>query len=123
VDRAQSVKAPEILFLGTNMADNIRARDGGAVSVVTPTRVQLDLHPSKVEEIERFMDLADISTRKQYFDYALTVFKWALSQAREGRTIAALDTENGNYRELSMPPLDHVRLRPEVRQRARLAER
>jgi hypothetical protein len=72
-------------------------------------RIQFDVKEEKLHDIERWMELSDISTRKLYVDYAFTIFQWALKQAHEGKVVAALDEKTGSYRELSMPPLDHVR--------------
>jgi hypothetical protein len=81
---------------------------------MSATRIQFDLSEDKLREVEEAMELAGITTKRQYLDYAFTVMKWALLQAQNGRTIAALDEKTGNYRELSMPPLDTVKRRARV---------
>jgi hypothetical protein len=45
-------------------------------------------------------------TKKDFFNNALTLFKWAIEERRAGRQIASLDGEL--YRELRMPALDSV---------------
>ena len=63
-----------------------------------------------LEVIDRQMFKSDIFSRKQYFEYALALFGWAIEASNNGRIIASVDTEKDTYREISMSPLDRVRL-------------
>ncbi len=72
------------------------------------TRVQLELSEVKIKEIEHLMKELGIVTRKDYFNNALTIFKWAIAERREGRSIASIDNQTSRYRELLMPALEEL---------------
>ena len=69
------------------------------------TRVKLEFSEVKIKEIEHLMKELGIVTRKDYFNNALTLFKWAIDEKRGGRSIASIDNQTNRYRELVMPAL------------------
>jgi hypothetical protein len=71
-------------------------------------RIQFELPEEKVKELEALMREAQISTRKDLFNNALTLFEWALQERKTGRTIASVDEHNKKYKELVMPALAAV---------------
>jgi len=71
-------------------------------------RIQFELPEEKVKELEALMEAAQITTRKDLFNNALTLFEWALQERKTGRTIASVDEENKKYKELVMPALSAV---------------
>lgn len=77
------------------------------------TRVQLEFSEVKIKEIEHLMKELGIVTRKDYFNNALTLFKWAIDERREGRSIASIDNQTNRYRELLMPALAGIGSRRE----------
>jgi metal-responsive CopG/Arc/MetJ family transcriptional regulator len=79
------------------------------------TRIQLDLPDDQVKELDELMKETNITTRKDLFNNALTLFQWAVKAKRAGRTIAALDENSGNAKELVMPSLENVRVTTLVR--------
>lgn len=66
-------------------------------------RIQLDLPEPRVRELDSLMRKAQITTRKDLFNSALTLLAWALSERDKGRIIASLDEDTGGYKELVMP--------------------
>jgi hypothetical protein len=68
-------------------------------------RLQIDLSPAQIHELERLMALCEVPTKKDLFNTALTLFKWATDEVARGRVIASLDEETQKYKELSMPAL------------------
>jgi hypothetical protein len=72
-------------------------------------RLQFDFPESQVAEIDALMEQTGLSTRKLFIEYALACFKWAASQAGDGRAVVSYDQTTNSYRELSMPPLDVIR--------------
>lgn len=62
-----------------------------------------------LKDIETKMLVSGIYSKKQYFEYALALFGWAIEASKSGRIIAAVDVERNVYRELEMAPLDAVR--------------
>jgi hypothetical protein len=69
-------------------------------------RVQFELSPQKLKEIESLMRECGIETKKEFFNNAITLFKWALTQAKNGNVIASVDEAHQKYRELHMPVFD-----------------
>src|SRR5208282_347078 len=72
----------------------------------TMVRLQLEFPDTMVKVIEDLMSLTGLRTKKELFNNALTLFKWAIEERRAGRQIASLDGARGLYRELHMPALD-----------------
>ena len=68
-------------------------------------RIQFDVPEYKLPEIEKLMTECDISTKKDLFNNALTLLKWAVRQAKDGNSIASVNEANKTYRELEMPIL------------------
>jgi len=73
------------------------------------TRIQLDLPEEQVKELDELMKETNISTRKDLFNNALTLFQWAVKAKRAGRIVASLDEETGAAKEILMPALENVR--------------
>lgn len=71
-------------------------------------RIQFDLPEEQVKELDELMRETKLSTRKELFNNALTLFQWAVKAKRAGRAIASLDEENKIAKELVMPALENV---------------
>ena len=69
-------------------------------------RMQFELPRDKADELDVLMSETGIGTKKELFNNALTLLKWALKETRRGNTIASIDEKHGKYRELQMPILD-----------------
>ncbi len=73
------------------------------------TRIQLDMPEEQVKELDELMKETNITTRKDLFNNALTLFQWAVKAKRAGRIVASLDQETGTAKEILMPALESVR--------------
>jgi len=71
-------------------------------------RIQLDFDPQGLKMIEELKTQTGLKTHKDLFNNALTILNWAIHQRMAGRTVASLDEQNENYRELQMPVLTHA---------------
>jgi hypothetical protein len=71
-------------------------------------RIQLDLPDDQVRELDQLMTEANIATRKDLFNNALTLFQWAAKAKRAGRIVASVDEQNGTAKELVMPALENI---------------
>jgi hypothetical protein len=69
-------------------------------------RVQLDLPEPKVTELDGLMKEVGITTRKDFFNQAVSLLVWAIKEMKKGRTIASVDEEKKVYSEVVMPVLD-----------------
>jgi hypothetical protein len=72
-------------------------------------RIQFELPKDKADELETLMRDAGVGTKKELFNNALTLLKWAIKETRRGNAIASIDEKNGKYRELQMPILESPR--------------
>ncbi len=70
-------------------------------------RIQLDLPEDQVAELDKLMEETRLSTRKDLFNNALTLFMWAVKAKKAGRTIASVDDDQ-RVRELVMPSLENI---------------
>lgn len=71
-------------------------------------RFQFDMEKSKAEELEKIVQETGVGTKKELFNNALTLLKWAIKQRSLGRTICSIDSSN-KLIELEMPILDAVK--------------
>jgi len=71
-------------------------------------RIQLDLPEEQVRELDELMRETKLSSRKELFNNALTLFQWAVKAKRAGRTIASVDEQDRSAKELLMPALENV---------------
>ncbi len=53
------------------------------------------------------MEETRLTTRKDLFNNALTLFQWAVKAKKAGRVIASID-ENQRIRELVMPSIENI---------------
>lgn len=72
-------------------------------------RWQIDVPEERDREIEDLMKECGISTKKELFNNAVTLLKWAIEEKRKGRIIASVEEEGKKYRELQMPILSAVK--------------
>lgn len=72
------------------------------------TRVQLDLPAERVAQLDRLVEEAGFSTRKDLFNNALALLQWAVKEARRGRAIASVDEATDRLTELNMPFLSDL---------------
>jgi metal-responsive CopG/Arc/MetJ family transcriptional regulator len=70
-------------------------------------RIQLDLPDDQVAELDKLMEETRLTTRKDLFNNALTLFQWAVKAKKAGRVIASID-ENQRIRELVMPSIENI---------------
>ncbi len=56
-----------------------------------------------VQELKILMSKAGMRTYHELFNNALTLTKWAIQEAEQGRLITSLDERTGKVKELAMP--------------------
>ena len=72
-------------------------------------RLQIDLSPERREQLRRLEDDTRSETLKQLFGEMMLVLQWIVDETRDGRVIAALDPEDGRYKELVTPAIQAVK--------------
>lgn len=68
-------------------------------------RVQLDMTPRQVEQVDRLCRDAALRSRRELFDHALTLFEWAVAESGKGNRIAAVHSDSGEYDAVILPSL------------------
>jgi hypothetical protein len=86
------------------MTERMRLPEGPKNSM---TRVQIDLPIERVQVLDQLALEAGGLTRKDLFNNALTLLKWAVKEVKRGRTIASV-AHDKPMTELSMPFLDSL---------------
>jgi len=71
-------------------------------------RFQFELPAKQAVEIEAMMSECGIETKKEFFNNALTLLKWAIRETKRGHAIAAFDEKADKFRAIHMPILDRV---------------
>lgn len=80
-------------------------------------RLQFDVPPEKIKELENFVELTQVGTKKALFNTAFSLLAWAIRECQAGRSIAAVDEETKSYRELVIPALENVKAHKEHREK------
>ncbi len=71
-------------------------------------RIQIEVDDAGAKLLDDIKQRTGMSTYKDIFSNAITLFEWAVKQRAEGRSIASLDEHSKNYRELQMPTLEEA---------------
>jgi hypothetical protein len=76
---------------------------------MSTTRLQIDLDEAQMKQLEQMMEEGKVRTKKDLFNAALTLLRWAMKERKAGRIIASVDESRDVYKELEMPVLSEVR--------------
>ncbi|WP_394870396.1 hypothetical protein, partial [Klebsiella pneumoniae] len=76
--------------------------------VMKNVRMQFDLPEDRLDELDSLMKKCGISTKKELFNYALTMLEWAVDESESGHEIAAIDRDSKQFYALRMPILKRV---------------
>jgi hypothetical protein len=71
-------------------------------------RLQLELPEERVHELKGLMGETRAESYKELFNNALSVFEWAVDEAKKGNSIAAVNEKEEVYRVLVIPALEGV---------------
>ncbi len=69
-------------------------------------RIQIDIDESGEQVLNNIKQATGLSTYKDIFNNAITLFEWAIRQRVEGRVISSLDERTKRYKEMTMPALE-----------------
>lgn len=69
-------------------------------------KVQYEISPERLKEIESLMVKTGIQTKKELFNNALALLKWVIAEKENGRTLAAIDDAGDEKRILVMPAIN-----------------
>jgi len=66
-------------------------------------RMQFDMTEDKALDVEKLMAESGITTKKELFNYALTILEWAIDENGRGNDIASIDREKKQVVSLKLP--------------------
>ncbi|MBT9097673.1 hypothetical protein KFZ76_08130 [Methylovulum psychrotolerans] len=74
-------------------------------------RIQFELTDEKAKELDAFMAVLGITTKRDLFENALSFLEWAVKeiQANPDRVIGSIDEQNESYKELQMAIFSNAR--------------
>ena len=72
-------------------------------------RIQIEIDEDRMQELESLMQECDMRTKKELFNNAIALFKWAVNKRKSGSEIVAVNPEAGEYVKLDTPTLSAVR--------------
>jgi len=75
---------------------------------VEMTRIQIEISSEKLKEFEDIMTEAEIPTKRELFNLALTLLKWVVREMKRGRIVASVDERDKTYKELVIPALNTI---------------
>jgi hypothetical protein len=87
--------------MGSNFIGRLNVADQNTTKMTrentdTVTRVAFELSPAMAEELDRIMDLTDLSTKPEVFRRAFTLLRIHVDAATKGREIYMVDPERPN---------------------------
>jgi len=88
-------------------------------------RLQVDILKQQLEELEDLQKLGGLRSKRELWDTAFTLLKWATRKKAQGSSVGAMAVD-GSYTELEMPFLEHyaggARKEPESKERLRVSK-
>lgn len=71
-------------------------------------RLQIEIDRERMEEIEELLRLGGLKTKRDLFNNALTLLKWASREKARGNSICSADANGKIQKELELPFLETV---------------
>lgn len=67
-------------------------------------RIQFELTDEKAKELDEFMSVIGVTTKKDLFENSLSLLEWAIKeiQTNPDRVIGSIDEKKDTYKELQM---------------------
>lgn len=69
-------------------------------------RLQVDILQTQLEELEKLQKLGGLRSKRELWDTAFTLLKWAAKKKAQGSSVGSVNAD-GVYTELEMPFLEH----------------
>lgn len=74
-------------------------------------RISIETDEERDRRITELMGLTGARTKAELFEYALSLYDWAITEASEGKAIASVDRTEKQLKEVEMPPFTVARNR------------
>jgi len=70
-------------------------------------RLQVEISAAQLAELENLRKLGGLKTKRELWDTAFTLLKWAVRKKQAELSIGSLNETDGGFMELEMPFLEH----------------
>jgi len=80
---------------------------GGVEQNMKTVRLQVDILKQQLEELESLQKLGGLRSKRELWDTAFTLLKWATKKKTQGFSVGSLSPD-GRYTELEMPFLEDL---------------
>ena len=67
-------------------------------------RINVEISAQKLEELNQLIEMSGCSSKKDFFNNLIVLYKWMIRKKKDGKHIGAF--KDGNYIELEMPIFD-----------------
>jgi len=84
-----------------------RKRIGGKEQIMKTVRLQVDILKQQLEELESLQKLGGLRSKRELWDTAFTLLKWATKKKTQGFSVGSLSPD-GRYTELEMTFLEDL---------------
>jgi hypothetical protein len=71
-------------------------------------RIQFDIDDRIIADVETKMRSVGVSTKRELFNLAISLFEWAANERTKGRMIASVDPETERYQQVILPALENL---------------
>lgn len=87
-------------------------------------RIQFELTDEKAKELDTFMSIIGVTTKKDLFENSLSLLEWAVKeiQSNPNRVIGSIDEEKDSYKELQMPIFYNIKRYAKAKNKAILEQ-
>ena len=72
-------------------------------------RFQIDVTPSQAERYDALVEQCELGSRRELFNAAMTLFNWAVTEVRRGRSIASYEDATDQVEKIVHPALESAR--------------
>ena len=86
----------------------VKDRPDMQTATPTSTRLQIELSPEMLHQLEDLMRTTGLATKKELVNNALTLLTWAVREVEGGSLIVSLDEKERRYKEFLLPALTHA---------------
>jgi len=71
-------------------------------------RIQFDIDDRIIADLETKMRNVGVSTKRELFNLAISLFEWAANERIKGRMIASVDPQTERYQQVILPALENL---------------
>jgi hypothetical protein len=71
-------------------------------------RILLEFPEDKIKKLDELMEKTGVTSKKEYFNNALTLLEWAIEIREHNEIVASVNRKAGKFSELRMPIFSNI---------------